>query len=733
MSVGLTSRDTVFGASAVPQKKKFPVGWAIFGLILVLGGTGFWYYFFGKKPKVVLTVALPGKAEDFSGDGMWPAGNGEVIVLSKQELKLVGLRDRSVKWSVKVPAAPTVDAVLRASTNARFVRLQQWADELNRKRLNLKTPAETKAFNEEATKYQAELVATRAAMKPGDATAKAADSKAKGEEAKTKAAALEAKAAAAAAAKKAVEESAVKLKPIITPEMQLLQARIDRRAKDIAQLAASAQAKKAAAKTEIQLSAVQDIERRLAAMTAEQKEEQAQLAKLQGTLEKPVEKKEVAAADEEEDSDEDEKSFFTAPAEPFAAAVGSDVWLVDGEHMMSFDRGSGVLKSDVPLAGAALKAWTAAGDLYVEASSGPVSRQITRVAQGAAPVSLHVPAAKIDDFMEGSGGESAARIQAARTEFFGPLIRADIKLVEKKVNERSAIKPGSDKALVDTINSSAGNSSDEIQALSQLIANDGRRLAGETKQYSDESTYELTLRRPLDAAIPEWKGTVTGHVEVISATNHDFVVAGTKLLVFNRSGQKAWEATLGARLPMATDDENVENFIETADRIYFADGAFLTAFEAASGTVLWRVPSIGIRKLQLDQDGKVYVHSLNLPTESLTYAIDDSKELNPITMKIEPTDGKIAWQVEKFEDLWVSGNDVYVIRQSRNPSDIEEQVFDPGKVRGSNVKLYKLSRSNGSPIWEWYQQRVPEFVHADRKTVGLLYHDELQVLHSIAW
>ena len=714
--------------SAAAQKKRFPIGWVIFGMILEVGGSAFWYYFFGKKPKVVLTVALPSKPEEFSERGLWPAGNGEVLVMSGHELKLVSLGDRSVKWTVKVPAAAVVDPAWRTAMNARFVRLQQWADALNAKRLNLKTAADTKAFNEEAAKYQAELAATRAAVKPNASPAKAADMKGKADEAKAKAAAA---AVAAVEKKPAPAEAPVKLKPIVTPEMQLLETRIARRAKDITQLAASVAAKKAAAKTEIQLSAAQELEDRLAKMAAEQKDEQAQLAKLQGTLEKPAEKKEVAVA-EEDDEEEAETSLFSETAQPFATTVGADVWLVDGEHMMAFDRGTGVLKNDVPLAGPAVKAWTCAGDLLVEASAGPEARQITRVNQSG-PVSLYVPAAKIGEYLEGSGGESAARVQAARTEFFGPLIRADIKLVEKKVAERQAIKPGSDKDLVNTINSSAGNSSEETEALMKLIANDGRRLAGETKLYNDESTYEVTLRRPLDGTVPEWKGTLTGHVDVLSTPNHDLLVAGTKLLVFHRAGQKAWEATLGSRLPLMDSDEKVENWLETADRLYFADGAFLTAFESASGKVIWRVPSIGIRKLQMDQEGKLYVHTLNLSTEALTYAHDDTVPMEPITMKIDPEDGKVAWQVEKYHDLWVSGNDVYVIRQALNPSEIEEQVFNPGKGPTARVKLYKLNRSSGAPIWEWFQTRIPESVQAERKTVGLLYNDELQVLHSIAW
>jgi outer membrane protein assembly factor BamB len=182
-----------------------------------------------------------------------------------------------------------------------------------------------------------------------------------------------------------------------------------------------------------------------------------------------------------------------------------------------------------------------------------------------------------------------------------------------------------------------------------------------------------------------------------------------------------------------SDDKETRICLEAGNRLFFADGAFLTAFETATGKVLWRLPSIGIRKLQVDAGGSLYVHSRNLPTEALSDADfeDLSGEIHPLTLKVDPESGKIDWQVEKYEDVWVSGKDIYALREGKRPEDIEEAVFNPGKVV-ERVKLYKLNRSTGEPTWEWFQPRRPRSVHADGKTVGLLFQEELQVLHSIA-
>ena len=202
--------------------------------------------------------------------------------------------------------------------------------------------------------------------------------------------------------------------------------------------------------------------------------------------------------------------------------------------------------------------------------------------------------------------------------------------------------------------------------------------------------------------------------------------------------KKLWEATLGAPVPIHQSDAGSDAlpppWLESGDKLFFADGAFLTALQSKTGQVLWRVPSVGIRKLQIDGDGNLYVLSDNLHVETLTYVLDSSlRDTLPITMKIKVADGKIAWQREKYQDLWVSENDVYVLRETKNAADVETQVFDRSKAIEGRVKIYKLSRGNGNPMWEWFQTRIPRGVVADGKSVALLFGNELQVIRSICW
>jgi hypothetical protein len=49
------------------------------------------------------------------------------------------------------------------------------------------------------------------------------------------------------------------------------------------------------------------------------------------------------------------------------------------------------------------------------------------------------------------------------------------------------------------------------------------------------------------------------------------------------------------------------------------------------------------------------------------------------------------------------------------------------------VKICKLSRGSGKPLWDWFQPRRPRAVEVQGKSVALLFGDELQIIRSICW
>jgi hypothetical protein len=424
------------------------------------------------------------------------------------------------------------------------------------------------------------------------------------------------------------------------------------------------------------------------------------------------------------------------------AAICSDrLWIIGGRRAVAFDRVSGAVKADVPIPGRALKAFADGDTAFVIAATGAGGAQVTKLSANAKPQSLNISTGIGEPAFTWSGGAVTPNIQNLRTEFSaagGSLLRVEIRLKEKSVRTRDAIKPGSEKELESAAGKAAAHSEDELKAVTALIRNDAARMGGAAVEHVDDSTYDIVLRRPFEPAIPEWTGTLRGRVQVFSTQSLHLITAGTKLLAFDRANKKLWESALGSAVPLRRNygetDGPSQPWLEAGGRLFFADGAFLTAFDTTNGRVAWRLPSIGIRKIQMDAEGSLYVLSDNLKVETLMFTADASLgDAAPITMRVNSADGKVLWQADKYQNIWVSGKDVYVSRETKNGSDVENQVFDPGKAIEARVKIYKLSRGDGSALWEWFQPRRPRAVEVQGKNVALLFSDELQIIRSICW
>jgi hypothetical protein len=716
MSTALFPTEKVAETPPVEKPRSFVLPVVLLSIAVLLGCGG-WYYFSGRKPKVAMSVALS-KKEEFSQRGLWSAGPGQLLLLADGQARLVDLGEKKEKWNVKMPPQPTVDEEWQAAVNARFVRLQQSAEELSRKRARLATPADTKAFNAAAAQYHAELAAARA-------------------EAANPTAPVQRAAVVERATQPAYEfggdRSAVdKLHQVSDTTAQILEARIKKRAAKLTAWKRTLDAKKAGAKSELQKTAAKEEEARYTAEVSEQKKDEDAFAKSKTPASPVTEKPEP-----------EEPSFGGdfAAAGPMATICGDRLWIVDGRHAVAFERSSGTVKADVRLAGAALRIFPDGDTVTVVASAGPDAAQVTRLTSAAPPQSFYFFTGRREDAFATSEGSTTPNTPKLRTEFSvagGSLLRVEIRLKERRIQTRDAIKAGSDNELEAVAGTAAAHSGDELKAITALIRNDAARLSGDAKERVDDSMYEVVLTRPFEPGSAEWTGTMRGHVQVFSTPTLHLITAGTKLLAFAQGNQKAWEATLGSPVPIHRSDIEPEGparpWLEAGGKLFFADGAFLTAFDAKSGQVAWRLPSVGIRKLQMDGEGNLYVLSDNLRVETLTYAIDASlRDSVPLTMRVGSADGKIRWQMEKYEDVWASGKDVYVLREGKNPGDLENQVFAPGSAPEARVKIYKLSRGSGEPMWEWFQTRHPRAVEVQGKKVALLFGDELQIVSSICW
>ena len=628
----------------------------VLALVVLLTGAGVWYYAFGRKPKIALSVPVSDK---MGAASLHAVGAGEVLLVADGKAALYALVGGAAKWSVALATpAPTVapagvkvaaavaeepvklrkspelstgekaDQLLAKRSERRFAKLREWSAKLNAKKAALKTPLQIDGFNEEAKKYHAELTEARA-------------------------------------------EAA-------------------------AQKPAAPMARGAA----------------------------------------------VAAADAGEPgfahgfARDDSFSEKTA-----VLADGGALLLLHGASARLLDRASGAVKKEIALAGNFSRVLRGAGCVYAVGAAADGARQVTRIgtADGAVQtLKIAGPRSEGRWRTKEAGQPAEPMTQPLCTELSaggGALLRCDVRLVEKKIAERTlATAANASDALEEADKKATTGWGSDAALYAKALAKDSAGEDNGGKERTDESTYEVVLTRPLDAGLPEVRATVHGHADIFSTRTLDLIAAGRTLLAFDHNNKKLWETTLANPIAdpgSARDDEDddatattAQPCVEDGGRLYFFDSAFLTAFDLATGQPAWRVPAGGIRKLQLDGRGALYVS---------TGSGEFDPNALPLTMKVEAKTGKILWKVEKYQDCIVSGGDVYATRETRNSEDMVNSVFDKSKAIECRWKVYKLSARNGEVQWEWFQTRRPRRVEADGKKVALLFANELQIIKSIAW
>lgn len=616
------------------------IKWVIkigFSLALLLLAGGVWYYTMGRKPK--LLISAPIKAGDADTLVRTIAPN-EVLLLVGSKATLYDLTTKAARWSANlgaIPAAPPAatpapqvakkaastpppqaqekpDPLLAARVKKRFAKLEKWAGELTAKRDRLKTPLQIEAFNVEAAKYHAELVAARA------------------------------EAGLAAPARTAIRQQ-----------------------------------------------------------------------------------------DEDEDDESRHLNYVSERIE--VAALNTSVWIAQGRRLTGLDRADGRVLKTLTLPGNVAALERGADELFVLAAVGEGRDvQVTRVAPGNTPAQAYTvtlpPEPREEAWQEGtphrpSTPEHRILFGANRSS----LLQLDVRLKERKLTERVTIPGEAGSDMEEADKKTTGGFGNDALIMAQALSRETEREETGGKEIIDESTYEVTLRRPFSPTLPAPTAQVRGPAALFSTPTLDLVTGGKDLVAFDHSNKKLWQAQLAQPIAPASRDvwaddsesSRAHPCLEAGERLYFFDSAYLSAFARQTGQPAWRLPLKNIHKVQLDAADHLYV-------STQPGGLGEFPQL----FRIEAKTGKVVWKVEKYDDCFVSGKDLYVTRETRNAEDMVNAVFDRSKAPQCRWKLYKLSTRNGDPQWEWFQTRRPTQVEADHKRVSLLFADELQIVTSIA-
>ena len=519
---------------------------------------------------------------------------------------------------------------------------------------------------------------------------------------------------------------------------QLLAKRSEKRFAKLRDWSAKLNAKKATLKTPLQIDAFNEAAKKYHAELAE--------ARAEAAAQKPAAPAARGGVAASDDAGEPAFAHGFARFDSFdektdVIADGGALLLLHGARARLLDRASGAVKKEIPLPGNFSRVLRGAGCVYAVGASPDGARQVTRIgtADGAAQtIMIAGPRGEGRFRIKEAGQPAEPMTQPLRTELSaggGALLRADLRLVEKKIAERTlATAANPSDALEEADKKAATGWGSDAALYAKALAKDSAREDTGGRERTDESTYEVILTRPLDAGIPEVRATVHGHADIFSTRTLDLVAAGRTLLAFDHNNKKLWETTLANPIAdpgSVRDDEDddatattAQPCVEDGGRVYFFDSAFLTAFDLTTGQPAWRVPAGGIHKLQLDGRGALYV-------STGSGGFDPNGAL-PLTMKVDAKSGKILWKVEKYQDCIVSGGEVYATRETRNSEDMVNAVFDKSKAIECRWKIYKLSAGKGEVQWEWFQMRRPHGIEADGRKVALLFADELQIIRSLA-
>ncbi len=316
-------------------------------------------------------------------------------------------------------------------------------------------------------------------------------------------------------------------------------------------------------------------------------------------------------------------------------------------------------------------------------------------------------------------------------------VQFTVKLLESRITTRDAMKPGPAKSAA------AGNLTlaNTAELANEKLNELQRSRGGETVR-EDESRYQVTIRR-VDAS-DAWSGEVIGRPALLPLTTVNVLTADKMIMVFDKRGKLLWQSALSYNVTGRFGSLDAEHApyglgpcVERKDSLYVFDEGVLTAFDLATGTVRWRLPSIGITGLFFDDEGMIYMNTTTASPDTIKYSnqIDITRKASSVVMKLEPRTGKVLWSAELGGLVnYVSGKFIYSMHsyQADDDEDTATSIADAMASHGSELVIKRINPRNGHVMWHHSQERAPVDVQFDQNTIRLVFRKEVQVLSFLA-
>ncbi len=445
--------------------------------------------------------------------------------------------------------------------------------------------------------------------------------------------------------------------------------------------------------------------------------------------------------------------------QPRVVATTNDLWILFPGSLVQYDRRSGNRKQQIPLnppffglaqSDGAISVISAAESgeqtmTRIMLASGAIKTEPIAFASAASPPSNNpakplasVPATdtKVSRILAAAKNTLAQRTGLPEQEGLGDQFVADganviqmkVHLIERKTITHQAMKAPKKKAAVDG-NLTAGQS---LEASEEMINETRREVTGGVEE-EDVSRYQVTLRRWPSGSGPDWTGEVVGSPSLFALQTLNVLVARNVIQVFDKTNKKLWAANLtysvATRYSEDFATESDPPCVEAGNTLYVFDQGMLTSFAAATGDVHWRLTSVGISKVQLDGKKHLYVTSTAASPDTIQFSqqVDFSAKAGPVILKVDAVTGKVLWRTEGIgNQCFVSGKYVYIAKAGENP------LITPGEDPVLYFDLYRLSPSDGHPMWDYSQARHPVQIEVQGNEILLHFKGELQVLKFLS-
>jgi hypothetical protein len=316
------------------------------------------------------------------------------------------------------------------------------------------------------------------------------------------------------------------------------------------------------------------------------------------------------------------------------------------------------------------------------------------------------------------------------------------KLLERRITTRDAMKAAPKKSALE----GDVNAVHTAEIANELL-NEMTRNAGGGTVEEDDSLYEVTVRLPDSPDTAEWTGKVTGPPQLFVLKTVNVIAAGKSIIVLDKTNKKVWEASLTYRIS-GGEHELSSAFsggksefgegpcVEHGDTLYVCDEAMLSAFDLASGSARWRVPSVGIVGLFFDDENNIYVNTTSGSPDDIKYSrqVDINKQTDDILVKLEPKEGKTLWSIKPGGFIsYLKGKFIYTT-QSYDPNPTDEDVgsdLTSALFKPAYLRIARINPKNGRIMWEHYQDRCPVDIHFNDNSIELVFKREVQVLRYL--